>query len=80
MAPLPERERFASWHLVWPDGRISSRGAAGIELLEALGHPGLARTAAHAAGPIERLYGLVADNRDRLGRLAPDGPAPRRFP
>jgi hypothetical protein len=25
-------------------------------------------------------YRLVARNRERLGRLVPDGPAPRRYP
>jgi hypothetical protein len=80
VAPLPEAERFASWHLVWPDGRISSRGAAGIDLLDALGHRGLSRAGAQAGGPIERLYGFVAEHRDKLGHLVPDGPAPHRFP
>jgi hypothetical protein len=28
----------------------------------------------------DALYRLVARNRDVLGRLVPDGPAPRRFP
>jgi len=80
VAPLPEDERFASWHLVCPDGRITSRGAAGSELLAALGHAGLSRTAARVPGPIERFYDFVAAQRDKLGRLVPDGPAPRRFP
>lgn len=80
VAPLPDQERFTSWHLVRPEGAISSRGAAVIDLLGALGHPRISRAAAQAAGPIERLYSLVADHRDKLGRFAPDGPAPRRFP
>ena len=80
VSPLPEDERFASWHLVRPGGRISSRGAAGVELLRALGWTTAARAAAHAERPIDRLYGLVAAHRDRLCRLVPDGGAPRRFP
>jgi hypothetical protein len=28
----------------------------------------------------DALYRLVARNRDVLGRLVPDGPAPRRYP
>ena len=28
----------------------------------------------------DALYRLVADHRELLGRLVPDGPAPRRFP
>jgi hypothetical protein len=66
--------------MVQADGRISSRGSAGIELLRALGHPRASRAASRAAGSVERLYGLVAEHRDTLGRFAPDGPAPRRFP
>jgi hypothetical protein len=80
VAPLPEAGRFASWHLVRPDGRISSRGEAGLDLLDALGQSALARVAARVATPIERLYDAVAAHRDKLGQLVPDGPAPRRFP
>jgi len=28
----------------------------------------------------DALYALVARNRDRLGRIVPDGAAPRRYP
>jgi hypothetical protein len=28
----------------------------------------------------DAIYRFVADRRDRLGRLVPDGPAPRRYP
>jgi predicted DCC family thiol-disulfide oxidoreductase YuxK len=80
VADLPEQERRASWHLVRPGGRIVSRGAAGIELLEALGHEFPARAAGRAAPLVERAYSLVAGNRDRLGPLVPNGPAPRRYP
>jgi predicted DCC family thiol-disulfide oxidoreductase YuxK len=78
--PLPERERFASWHLVRSGGQISSRGAAGVDLLRALGYARPARAAARIERVIERLYELVAEHRDELGRFVPDGPAPRRFP
>jgi hypothetical protein len=77
---LPEQERLASWHFVRPDEATSSRGAAGIDLLHALGHRHVAGAASRLEGPIERLYTLVAGHRDRLGHLVPDGPAPRRFP
>jgi len=80
LAPLPEDERFASWHLVRPDGSISSRGAAGIGLLDALGLRRAASAASRLEGPVERLYSLVAEHRDKLGRVVPDGPAPLRFP
>ena len=80
LGPLSEEERFASWHLVRRGGRIASRGAAGAELLEALGHERLAR-ALRGAGPVvECAYSAVAGSRHVLGRLMPGGPAPRRFP
>ena len=80
VAPLPEGEHYASWHLVRPDGTVSSRGAAGIDLLDALGLPRVARALSRVERPLERLYSLVAEHRDKLGRFVPDGPAPRRFP
>jgi predicted DCC family thiol-disulfide oxidoreductase YuxK len=80
VAELPEQERLASWHLVRPGGRIASRGAAGIELLEALGHDRAARATGRAEPLFERAYTAVAEHRDRLGPLVPNGPAPRRFP
>jgi hypothetical protein len=80
LAPIPSHEQFSSWHLVHPDGRYASRGAAGIELLEALGHTRAAALAGRFRESAERLYALVAAHRDTLGRLVPHGPAPRRFP
>jgi hypothetical protein len=80
IAPLAEHERLASWHLVRPDGRISSRGVAGVELADVLGFERLAGAGSRLGGSIERLYRLVAEHRDELGRVVPDGPAPRRFP
>jgi predicted DCC family thiol-disulfide oxidoreductase YuxK len=76
---LPEAERYRSWHLVRPGGAISSRGLAGAELLDALGHARVGRIA-RAQPLVERAYAFVAGNRDWLGKLVPDGPAPRRFP
>lgn len=76
---MPEQERLSSWHLVQPEGGYSSRASAGIDLLAALEHSRLAATAARCAGPLDRLYGVVAEHRNELGRLVPDGPAPRRF-
>jgi hypothetical protein len=80
LASLPEGEKFATWHLVRPGGRISSRGEAGVDLLNALGYELPARAASQLDGPIDWLYRLVSENRDRLGPLVPDGAAPRRFP
>jgi predicted DCC family thiol-disulfide oxidoreductase YuxK len=80
VTPLPAGERLASWHLAWPGGRLSSRGAAGIDLLRALGYPRAASAASYVAEPVERLYSLVAEHREALGRFAPDVAAPRRYP
>jgi predicted DCC family thiol-disulfide oxidoreductase YuxK len=80
LATMPEDERLGSWHLVRTGGRIVSRGAAGIELLEVLGHERPACAARRAEPLAERAYTLVARHRDRLGALVPNGPAPRRFP
>jgi predicted DCC family thiol-disulfide oxidoreductase YuxK len=80
LAALPEVERLASWRLVAPDGTLAGYGA---------GLPALLRTVGRTR-PLGRLLGLVppylldsayklmARNRGRLGRLIPDGPAPRR--
>ena len=78
---LPEEERMASWRLAGLDGTLAGRGAGGPAVLRALGH---ARTADMLAAVPETMlehgYDLVARNRGRIGRLVPDGPAPRRFP
>jgi predicted DCC family thiol-disulfide oxidoreductase YuxK len=31
-------------------------------------------------GPADAVYGLIARHRDKLGKLVPDGPGPRRRP
>lgn len=65
----PER-KMDSWHLVTPDGRVRSAGAAAPPLLRVLpgGRP-LAAVAAALPGVTEGLYRLVARHRDRLGRI-----------
>jgi predicted DCC family thiol-disulfide oxidoreductase YuxK len=65
----PDRRR-ASWHLVAPDGRVSSGGAAVPCVLELLpgGRP-LAAVADRFPGVTERAYRWVADRRERIGRL-----------
>jgi predicted DCC family thiol-disulfide oxidoreductase YuxK len=80
---VSEEERSSSLRLVLPDGRMLSGGAAALGVLEQLSatRP-FARIAAalHAQRAAEACYALVASNRDRLGRLVPDGPGPRRYP
>jgi predicted DCC family thiol-disulfide oxidoreductase YuxK len=78
---LPEEERMASWRLARPDGTLAGRGAGAPAILRELGHDRAA--SALEAVPdtlLERTYDLAARNRGHIGRLVPNGPAPRRFP
>jgi predicted DCC family thiol-disulfide oxidoreductase YuxK len=79
---LPANERFASWHLVRRNGSLVGHGTGGVELLRAVR---LTRVAGRLLSPLpdavlDALYELVARRRGALGRLVPDGPAPRRYP
>lgn len=81
LAPLPDDERLASWRLVSPAGGIAGYGAGLPQLLSTLRvtRP-LGRLVGLVPGAaLDRLYRLVAKNRGRLGKLVPDGPAPRRI-
>jgi predicted DCC family thiol-disulfide oxidoreductase YuxK len=70
LAAIPERERFASWHLIASDGHVYSAGDAVAPLLRLLpgGRP-LAAIAAAFPRLTGRAYFLVARNRSKLGRL-----------
>ena len=68
MPGLSEEERMRSFHVVAHDGRVHSAGDGLAQLV-----PPLRRFPRLAA----RAYGLVADNRDRLGKLIP-APARRQ--
>ena len=72
LADLPPQERSASWHLVSPNGRRTSAGAAAPPLLRLL-PGGRLPAAALAAAPklTERAYRWVADHRLPLGRMIP---------
>ena len=82
LAELPEGERFASWRLVRPDGSLTGYGAGGPELLVSIRVTRPAgRLLRHVPdSTLDGLYALTARNRSTLGRLVPDGRAPRRFP
>lgn len=70
LSGVPEQRWLESWHLVQPDGRVHSAGAAFPPLLRVL--PG-GRVPARICElmPITtgRMYRLVTGNRHRLGRL-----------
>ncbi len=69
---LPAHERDASWHLISPDGRRASGGAAVAPLLRLL--PGGRIPAAIAARTprlSDRAYRWVAEHRSQLSRLIP---------
>lgn len=82
LAGLPPEERKESWRLALPDGRLVGHGRGLVELVRALRAtrpvaPLLARV---PAGVLDRVYAVISHNRDRLARVVPDGPAPRRYP
>lgn len=70
LASIDPAERLASWHLVVPDGRVYSAGAAVAPLARRLplGWP-LAAVAAAYPRATERLYRALARHRGRLGAL-----------
>lgn len=71
---MDEQTKMASWHLVTGAGEVRSAGAAFAPLFALLpGGAPLARATDAAQPLVERLYWRVAGNRDRLGRLLPDG-------
>jgi predicted DCC family thiol-disulfide oxidoreductase YuxK len=67
---MEEDVKMGSWHLVAPDGRVYSAGAAAPPLLRLLpGGKPLAALLAAFPGVTDRAYRVVARNRDRFGRL-----------
>lgn len=82
LAALAEDERLDTWRMVRPDGSLAGYGAGIPDLLQAMR---LTRLVGRLLGRVpdgvlEALYGATARNRGTLGRLVPDGPAPKRFP
>jgi predicted DCC family thiol-disulfide oxidoreductase YuxK len=71
-------QRFATWHMWRSDGRRASGGRGLVELVGVL--PATRRIApALRLLPLARLYDLTSRHRGTLGKLVPNGPAPRRL-
>jgi len=74
LADLDPEQRAASWHLVAPNGRRTSAGAALPRVLELLPSGSVAAAVFERfPGATERGYRWVATHRSRLGRLVPSG-------
>lgn len=72
LSDLTEEERMRSWHLLGADGERWSGGDALAPLFAELPRGArLARLARRSPAAADRLYALVAGNRDRLGPLVP---------
>jgi predicted DCC family thiol-disulfide oxidoreductase YuxK len=72
LADLSEAKRLSSWHLVAPEGRLRSAGAAAAPLLRTLpGGAPLAALLERFPSATEGAYAWVAAHRGRLGRLIP---------
>jgi predicted DCC family thiol-disulfide oxidoreductase YuxK len=66
---MEQEKKMGSWHLVTPDGRVYSSGAAVPPLMDLLpaGKP-IALLTSTFPGTTEALYGFVSRNRGTLGR------------
>ena len=72
MADLPPEERLRSAHVVYPDGRRESAGAAARAVLEALpSADALARLTGASPRATEVVYRWIADHRSLVSRLVP---------
>lgn len=84
LASVPEEQRGECWWLVLRDGTpVPGDGGGGVLLLSELHWTrplGAALQALRATQLVDALDRLVARHRGRLGRVVPDGPAPRRYP
>jgi hypothetical protein len=69
---MPEELRWNSWHIVEPDGSVSSAGAGFPPLLRRLPGGGpMAALAGRYPKDADRAYRVVAENRAALGRRVP---------
>jgi hypothetical protein len=84
LTSVPEKARDDCWWLVLRDGTpIPGDAGGGVALFAQirLTRPlGRVLRALHASALIDTFDKVVARYRSRLGRLVPEGPAPRRYP
>jgi predicted DCC family thiol-disulfide oxidoreductase YuxK len=74
LAGMDEAERMASWHLLTPDGRLRSGGAAAAPLMRLLpGGAVPAWLAERIPNTVDRAYRWVAANRSALSHRVPGG-------
>jgi hypothetical protein len=81
---VPDEARAECWWLVLRDGTPlpgDEGGGAALFSEVRLTRPlGWALRAVRASRLVDSLDKVVARHRGRLGRLVPEGPAPRRYP
>jgi hypothetical protein len=84
LASVPEEARDECWWLVLRDGTpVPGDGGGGVALFAEirLTRPlGRLLRVLRASVVVDALDKLVARRRGGLGRFAPDGPGPRRYP
>jgi hypothetical protein len=84
LADVPEERRDDCWWLVLRDATpVPADAGGGVALLAEvrLTQPlGRFLRLVRAERLVDALDKLVSRHRGRLGRLVPDGPAPRRYP
>jgi hypothetical protein len=84
LASVPEEARGNCWWLVLRDGTPiagdAGGGVAALGVLRLTSPLASGLRLVRASGLIDAFDKRVARNRGLLGRLVPDGPAPRRYP
>lgn len=83
LEPLPENERYVSWHLVLPNGTYLRHAEASVmllELIDVLRPAGRLVRTLRLERVVGRVEKLVSDYRGELGKLVPWKPPVRRFP
>jgi hypothetical protein len=83
LEPLPENERYVSWHLILPDGTYLRHAEGSMKLLELIDFlrpVGLLIRRLRLQRLVGWIEALVSEHRTRLGKLVPRTPPVRRFP